>query len=252
MKFWITVVAGFGIGISAVHPSSADSIVINGQRLDNVLVTKTSAFYYVQLPKEGRTLNIPIDNVNAADVTINNDPFFRDDLKAKYAENKALREAGEAEDADADPSFRAGAGSASSAGGTVGGGAGLGTSRTQAEQALSGMGANFQPGPGRNGLPSVVANVMGAKLELIGPPETLMGIILSATAPAPQIEMMIGQQRMMAQQGPPEQGQLLNRLIDEAKQNGTSSGTAGGVKYELKYKPNGELVEFESKTFPAG
>jgi hypothetical protein len=158
-----------------------------------------------------------------------------------------------------DPAFRAGndrvgGGSAalgSGEGGGGGGGAaggGLGASRTEVEQVLANFGASFQPGPTRFGQPSVFASMGGAKLELLGPPNQLMGMVTSATGPAPQIEMMIGQQRMFLGQMSPEAGPILNAALDEAKANGHSKKDVAGVAtLEITYKPQGENVQYEFK-----
>ena len=116
--------------------AGADEITVSGNPYKNVLITKTGSFYYVQLPEEGRTLSLPVAEIDASTVKINSDPFYREPLKEKYTANKARRAAGEIKDVD--PAFRAataGGGGAAlglddvRGGGGGGGGAGFGIDR---------------------------------------------------------------------------------------------------------------------------
>lgn len=251
-----------GIVLAAVIHACAwsDSIVIDGQQLNDVLISKTSAFYYVQIPREGRTINVPIENVDEGTVKINEDAFYRDKLRDEYRRNKELRDAGQV--IEVDPAFRAGndrlgggnpadlLNSVTGGGGGVVGG--MGIRRIDLEQMLSGFGARFQPGPGQNGQPSVVANMGGAKMELIGPPEQLNGMIISASGTSQQVEMIIGQQRMMVSQMSPEATKLFAEMITEAKQSGRSIRSENGVTMELTYTKQGENVTYQHKTLAGG
>jgi hypothetical protein len=236
--------------------AAADSITVNGQRIDNVLVTKTSSFYYVQIPGEGRTLNFPVESVDAGAVKINDDAFYRDKLKEEYKKNKELRDAGQ--EIEVDPAFRAGPGDTVSGSGSAaatapaqGGGAaagGLGVPRTQVESVLAGFGLAFQPGSGRGGQPSVVAQMPdGSRVELVGPPEQLTGIVASGTGAPAQINMMMSQLQMLVTQLQPAAAGEMQGLLQESKESGSARRSVGGVTLSLTQSQQGEnaTVEFQ-------
>lgn len=248
---------GISFALAAPGTASADSITVDGQRLENVLVTKTSSFYYIQIPGEGRTLNVPIDQIDEASVQINKDPFYRDELQTRYKENHERRE--NDEEIVVDPAFRAGSetiGSGSGSDAGVPGGAsaapaggGLGVPRTQLESMLAGMlGQTFQPGPGRNGQPSVVAQMPdGSRVELLGPPEQLHGVIASGTGAPAQIKMMMQQLGMLVMQLQPAAASALPALTQEAEQSGSARKSVGGVTLSMTQTKQGEnaaAVEF--------
>ena len=181
--------------------AGADEITVSGNPYKNVLISKTESCYYVQLPEEGRTLSLPIAQVDASTVKINSDPFYRDPLKEKYTANKARRAAGEIKDVD--PAFRAaavsGGGSAmklddlrGGGGGAGGVAGGFGVPRTAIETTLTKFGFEFQPGPGNT---SAVAKRPGGSLELLGPPESLTGIVAKASGPAQAVDGSAQQDR---------------------------------------------------------
>jgi catechol 2,3-dioxygenase-like lactoylglutathione lyase family enzyme len=233
--------------------AAADSITVNGQRVDNVLVTKTSSFYYVQLPGEGRTLNFPVESVEPGAVKINDDAFYRDKLKEEYKKNKELRDAGQ--EIEVDPAFRAGPGDSVGGDGSAapaqsGGAAagGLGVPRTQVEAALAGFGLAFQPGSGRGGQPSVVAQMPdGSRVELVGPPEQLFGIVASGTGAPAQINMMMTQLQMLVTQLQPAAAGEMQGLVQESKESGSARRSVGGVTLSLTQSQQGEnaTVEFQ-------
>ncbi len=250
----VLVFAGHGLAY-------ADAITINGQRLDNVLITKTSSFYYVQLPTEGRTLNFPIDSVEPGSVSINKDSFYRDKLKQQYSENKELRDSGQ-KDFEVDPAFRAETGARlgdASAGGAAPaapGGAstgGLGVPRTQVEATMAGFGLSFQPGPGRGGQPSVVAQMPdGSRVELLGPPEQLTGVVASGTGAPAQINMMMQQLRMLVTQLQPAAAGEIQGLIQESEASGSARRSVGGVTLSLTQSKQGENASVEFQMIAGG
>jgi hypothetical protein len=212
----------------------------------------------VQIPGEGRTLNIPVENVEAGSVSINEDNFYRDNLKAEYKKNKELRDAGR--EFDVDPAFRAGsdtlaasdAAGAPAAGGAAASG-GLGVPRSQLEAMLSGMGLAFQPGQGRGGHPSVVAQMPdGSRVELLGPPEQLQGIVASGSGGPPQINMMMQQLGMLVSQLQPAAAGVLPDLIKEAQASGSSQKSVGGVSLSLKQTQQGETSSVEFQMLAGG
>jgi hypothetical protein len=120
------------------------------------------------------------------------------------------------------------------------------------ETLFTGFGLSFAPGPGRNGQPNVVANMNGVKFELLGPPSQLNGIIVSATAPPQQIEMMIGQQRLFTSQLSPAAGSILNDVISEAKSKGQAQRSVEGASVEMTYKQQGQMVAYEYRVIAGG
>jgi len=247
---WATALAAIA-GTSAF----ADRITVDGRTYEDVLVLETSSFYYVQIPDEGRTLSVPRDAVDEGSVVINDDPYYRDERKAKYDETKAARESGEAmvddpafhvqgqttPNIDTDALLGRGGG-----GGGGGGGAGLGATRNDVETLLTGFGIAFQDGPGSDGLPTRVAKMPdGTAIELLGPANTLQGIRVKGRGTPQQYSMMLNQTRMMLAQLAPQAVGGLDGLINEAERNGRASATLNGVNVTLTREEAGEMLDFQ-------
>ena len=238
-------------------PVPADEITVSGHPYKNVLITKTESFYYVQVPEEGRTLSLPVAEVDASTVRINDDPFYRDPLKDEYAVNKARRASGEIKDVD--PAFRAasaaGGGSGLSlddlrgGGGDGGGAGGFGVPRTAIEATLAGMGFQFQPGPGNA---SAVATLPNGSLELLGPPESLKGVFVKASGPAQTVDASAQQLQLFVMQLRPKAVGAFTNAISEAKQKGSASVSAEGVAINITRKANGPNVEMEIRLMAEG
>lgn len=235
----------------------ADEIVIDGARYKDVLVMQTSSSYYVQVPWEGRTLSARTDEVDASTVSINRDQYYRDELKEQYDEAKARRDEGTLASAPDDPAFDVGRGGGSQvdvralldgggggAGGSAGGG-GFGMGRAQFEQMAGGMGVVFAPGPGRNGMPSVIAkDPDGMTIELFGAPGELAGLEIKATGPAAQVDTSIPQLQMIANMLAPSIAPEIMAMVGEAKASQQSTRNAGGLKADISMRPDGANVAF--------
>ncbi len=238
--------------------AAADEIVVEGARYRDVLVLKTTSNYYVQIPWEGRTISVRAEKVDESTVSINEDPFYRDELKEEYRQAKELRDAGKlSEPAAVDPMFGVQAQSPSAGfglyedGGSAGGGgrttgAGLGMARSQAESMLANMGMQFRAGPGRNGMPSVVAQMpTGGSIELIGPPNRLMGLEVTVTVPAAQVTSAASQMQILVMQSAPEAASQFQAMLQEAQQSGQSQRTIDGVSTTITIRESGEMAEFK-------
>jgi hypothetical protein len=141
MKIARHFVLALGLMMFGIGNSFADSITVDGRTYDDVLIYKSPSKYYVKVPKTGKTLNFSIDEVDANAVTINDDPYYRDKLKARYE----LRKMGAPAKEEIDPNFKVvnsgpGEGPIDTSalfGGGGGGGKGLGISQSQAKETLS-------------------------------------------------------------------------------------------------------------------
>lgn len=71
----------------------ADTITLDGQRHENVYVTKTGSMYYVKFPKTGEVESIGKDRVPPDGVAISKDEAYREKLLAEYKKNRKRREA---------------------------------------------------------------------------------------------------------------------------------------------------------------
>jgi hypothetical protein len=190
-----------------------------------------------------------VAEVDTSTVKIDSDPFYRTPLRETYTANRAKRAAGEA--TDVDPSFRAskdahvteslddvrGAG-----GGATGGG--FGVPRTAMEENLAGLGMQFQPAPG-NG--SSVASRPDGSIELLGPPENLTGIVAKASGPAQAVDSGAQQLQMLLMQLKPEAAGAYGKALNDAKQSGSGSGSAGGVNISINRKADGPNVTIEAR-----
>ncbi len=236
-----------GIAMAGVITAQADEISIAGYEYKNVLITQTSSFYYVQLPEEGRTLSIPVGEVQASAVKINKDPFYRTPLKAKYEENRQRRAAGEIKDVD--PAFKAPAGAqgggspaemqAGGGGGAAGGG--LGVPRSQVEGALSGFGFQVEATPTQ----ATAKNPAGITIQLMGPPESLNSMIVNASGPAAMVDQGAQQMQMFIMTLNPQAAPAYTKALTDAKANGSGSASAGGLNINIKRQTNGDNVDAE-------
>ena len=129
--------------------------------------------------------------------------------------------------------------------GGAGGAAGLGVPRTVVETQLAGFGAQFAPGPDRNGQPTVVGQMQGTQIQLIGPPEALMGVSVKGTAPEAQAMASAEQMQIFASQIAPDIAPELRTMLQEAQQTGESKRNLGGVSATISMKPAGEEIAFE-------
>ncbi len=251
IRVFCGLVACLPMGL-VVASAAADEIVLHGARYRDVLVHKTDTIYYVQIPWEGRTLSARIEEVDDSTVSINEDPYYRDGLKTEYHEVKELRDAGQLGNASDDALFRVRRQSSADfnlySGGEGGGGkggGGLGVARSQVESTLAGFGVQFQDGPPRDGVPTVVGQMpTGLRIELIGPPDRLMGVDVTATAPASEVTSSAAQMQMFVMQIAPSVASEFQAMIQEAQQSGQSQRTVDGVKVQISMQEAGETVEF--------
>lgn len=237
----------------------ADEIVVEGIRYKDVLISKSSANYYVQIPWEGRTISAPLSEVDVSSVVIDKDPYYRDELKDLYEESKARREAGEQlnapEDSDFQVQTQSGGASidallgAGGGGGGGGGKSGFTQSRADVEAMLTGFGMQFQPGPQQDGQPTVVSNPPGGPtITLMGPPNMLKGISIKMTGAPGLIQSGMAQLNLLAMQIAPALGPQLMPMMAEAQESGSSTRTAGPLKAQIKFTPNGpDVFDFELK-----
>lgn len=245
--------AVFGCALLVAAVSQADEITIAGYEYKNVLITKTSSFYYVQLPEEGRTLSIPVSEVDASTVKMNKDPFYRTPLKEKYEVNRQRRADGEIKDVD--PAFRAPAspgpganaslsdlqGGGGGPGAAAPGGGGLGVARTVVEGALGSFGFQIESGP----TSAVAKRPDGTSIELLGPPESLNGIVAKMSGTPAAVDAGAGQMQMFVMQLAPGAAQSFTEALNEAKQNGSSSKSAGGVNINVNRTQSGDNTNME-------
>lgn len=254
IRFFCGLIACLPMGV-VMESAWADEIVLHGARYRDVLVHKSSTSYYVQIPWEGRTLSARIEGVDASTVSINEDPYYRDKLKTEYREAKELRDSGQLSTgpddsvfrvrAQSSPDFKLYSDGAGTGGGGAGGGAGLGVPRSQIESMLAGFGVQFQKGPPRGGMPTVVGQMpTGVRIELIGPPQTLMGVDVTAMAPASQITASASQMQIFVVQIAPGVARQFPAMIQEAQQSGQSQRSVDGVSAQISMREVGEMVEF--------
>ncbi|MEK7793899.1 MAG: hypothetical protein AAB353_05185 [Candidatus Hydrogenedentota bacterium] len=108
------IVVTIGAALAALT-GQADSITVNGTAYTDVLVYKGSGSYYVKIPAEGRVLHVPQSETDESTVVVNDDPYYRDGLQAKFEESKAKVDAGEPVAKTTDSKFLAAASASTSA-----------------------------------------------------------------------------------------------------------------------------------------
>lgn len=258
-RFFCGLVACLASGV-AVEWAGADEVVLRGARYRDVLVHKTDTSYYVQIPWEGRTLSARIEDVDASTVSINEDPFYRDALKEEYRKAKELRDSGQLSTASDESVFRVRAKSSSDfnlysegGAGTGGGGPGLGMPRSQIESLLGGFGVQFQNGPPRGGVPTVFGQMStGIRIELIGPPDRLMGVDVTGSGPAAEVAGAAAQMQIFVMQIAPGIAPEIQGMIQEAQESGQSQRSKDGVSATISMREVGEIVEFRMSVTATG
>lgn len=239
-----------GLAFVLSAPAAGDTITVGGARYKDVLVLKSNSSFYIQIPWEGRTISVRLEDVDESTVVISNDPYYRDRLKEEYRVSKQLRDAGQLREGMDTSAFRVLESSnsnfelpADSGNGT--GKGGLGVPRTQVEQALTSFGVQFLPGPGRGGDPSVAGTMPnGARVELIGPPESLNGLDITASIPAGQMTAFAGQMKMFVLQMDSSLAGDYDTMIREAQSSGRSSRTVNGISVIITMAENAGTVDF--------
>ncbi len=114
---------------------------------------------------------------------------------------------------------------------TYTGGGGPTVSRTQMQAMFESpemMGVRFQDGPPRNGYPTVVARVPGAMVELVGPPDRLVGVIQEVMVPEQRFltQMMADMGKSLAPAAP-QVAQRMQSILSELRRTGSFEGTIG-------------------------
>lgn len=242
--------------LSIVHTAAADSIVINGKQYSDVLIYKTSSTYYVKIPKEGRSISVSVDAVDGTSVTINDDPYYRDELKELY-DNVKSGEVIEPSDVPSDPAFRVQESSASSApvdssaflgssaaAGGAGGKKGLGIPRQMLVGMLTGAGAQFS-GSG-NSMTGKMPD--GTTFQLIGPAENLTTIKIISTFPEEQkasMQQSAGQISMLTGASAPWAGNWMQSNMQTLIEGGTIKKTQDGITITISVKYNGGQGTFD-------
>lgn len=94
------VIAGIGIFLVGAMVVEADTIIIKEKQYSDVLIYESSSYYYVKLPREGKSLSVRKSDVPENQVQINEDPYYREQLRDLF-EDVTLR--GEAALLDAKP-----------------------------------------------------------------------------------------------------------------------------------------------------
>lgn len=80
--------AGTVVFFAGMAVVDADTIIVGGKQYSNVLVYESSSYYYVKLPREGRSLSVRKSEVPSNQVEINEDPYYREQLRELYDDVK--------------------------------------------------------------------------------------------------------------------------------------------------------------------
>ena len=222
----------------AVGTAAADTIAIDGRVYENVLVYEGNSAYYVKIPDQGRVISAPKNDVAASSISINDDPYYRDQLKAQY---DRVRSGGDAAalaspSAPSDPAFQApetiavatGTGEEGVAVGAGGGGGPLNVSREQVEGMLQSSGFQNQGGTWKtpDGLVSV---------QIVGPDDNVTSVVASVSGQMAQVMQGMGQVNGLISKLAPwapawvqqNQAQLMTQGFIETAQNGVYVSIGG-------------------------
>jgi len=215
--------------------SSGDSITVDGKTFTDVLIYKSPSKYYVKIPKTGKTMNVPLDSVSEDDVSINDDPYYRDKLKAMYQ----LRKLGKPSNKEVDPAFKVVGGAPQESnvdagslfgGGGGGGGKGLGVSQAEVKQLLGAMQLSFSGSgnsvTGKSSDGSVSVSINGAADNVSRIAGTLSGDPAAMQSKGMAMGQVLG--RIAPWSGP-----WLMQNLAKLQQTGKIEKTQNGVKVSI-------------------
>ena len=189
-----------GLMLATACAGWCDSITVNGQTYNDVLIHTSSNFYYITLPDEGRVMTVALADVDPSTVAINNEAAYRSALKATYETNRknpkersytSLDEAQVVADAQAavsaanDSQFDANLPAESPDGApAAGGGGGLGVSAAQLQAAVQSAGVTMAQQGMQAGHPKFFGQAASGQLQIdaFGPEENLLHIAIVVTA----------------------------------------------------------------------
>lgn len=178
----------------AAGAATADSIAIDGRVYEDVLVYEGNSVYYVKIPDQGRVISAPKSDVSAASISINDDPYYRDQLKTRFDRVQS----GEQEAALAtpstpsDPAFQAPdtikVAGAEDEGVSIGAGGGgpLNVSRQDVESMLQSSGFQNQGGTWKSGNGMVT-------VQIAGPDDNITSVVASMSGQMAQVLQGMGQ-----------------------------------------------------------
>lgn len=249
-----------GAALAAVM-AGADSITVDGTAYTDVLVYRSSGSYYVKLPTEGRVLHLPQAKIDASTVLINDDPYYRDGLQAKFVENKAKLDAGEPVEKTTDSKFLAAAAESASApaGGDVditallGGGGGGGGGGAMAAQAgaLAKQLQNFGFKVEQSGGGFRATAPDGQSTISMQPAGGGVQFSVSAT-PQTAPQLMMGMNQGMMQMLPQGQKQWLQSQMSALNgPNASIQNTADGVNLRINKSTSAQKVDLTVNISPS-
>ena len=87
------LIAGTLIFLTSMVVAYADTITIKGKQYSNVLVYESGSYYYVKLPREGKSLSVRKSDVPSDQVSTTDDPYYREQLRELFDDVKLRGEA---------------------------------------------------------------------------------------------------------------------------------------------------------------
>ncbi len=243
--------------LAATWTATADSIVIDGKQYTDVLIYKSRSTYYVKIPKEGHSTSVSASQVDETTVSINDDPYYRDQLKDLYESVKAGRVVAQS-DVPTDPAFQvqntsadapmvdssAFLGSRSVASGSGGAAKGLGIPRQMLQGMLTGAGAQF------TGTGNTVTGKMpdGTTFQLVGPAENLTAVKIRSSFPEAQkaqMQQSVAQISMLTGASAPWAAGWIQSNMQTLLNGGTIKKTQNGVNITITVNYSGGQGTFD-------
>lgn len=251
IKVWPLGLASLAV-LAVSVPCAADSISINGVLYEDVLVYRSSGVYYVKIPTEGRTISAPIAKVDESTLVVNDDPYYRDELKERYDEARVkgeMAKKGVDFGDPTDPAFeiresdrRMDSSALFGGGGGGGGGKGLGISRALLQQPLAQQGWTFQ-GSGNSVTGTLPSSPQGSgTIQLTGPANNLTGITFSVTGQQQLVMLAVQQFAVMAMQLAPWSAMWLQQNQAALVAGRPIQKTQDGVSISIRGSESGQNV----------
>jgi hypothetical protein len=235
MRFVKHLILPLSLMVSVCGNSFGDTITVDGKTYNEVLIYKSSSKYYVKIPKTGKTMSVSIDEVASDAVEINDDPYYRDKLKAMYEFAKKM---GKSDTEEVDPTFKV-VGSApqqgtvdtsSLFGGGGGKGKGLGVSQDQVKKALAQMQLTFT-GSGNNITGKSADGSLNISIK--GPANNVTSVTGSITGNPAALQAKVLPLGMFIGTTVPWAGPWLQQSFGQLQSAGQISKTQGGITIKM-------------------
>jgi hypothetical protein len=233
-----TLILSVGILFIGTLTADADKIIIDGKMYSDVLIYESGSYYYVKKPREGKSLSVRKSDVPDNQVQINEDPYYREQLRDLYDDVKLRGAEAALKDREAegsafvdDTSAEVTDSSALFAGGGGAGGKAMNLTIAQVKQAFTSAGITLA-GSGGTLSGSSADGVLSVKVFTAGDSVTAVNGSINSTDQA-QVQQKVLPIMMLAGKVAPWANQWIVSSMGQLMSTGKIHKSQGGVSISL-------------------